>query len=194
MITVEDLKADPRTIEAEARLKKAGMTDARWLGLLNLIVALPARHAQITLETKADARKRREELAKKMSILAKDIKGDWEASEIYPLYGGAKGLQPILRIGRPHEGALSLAGWLNECGDHLKSGSPNDDAFMPFENRHGTVLRAFVIRGVAQELVTNNRAKNVEAALLASSVLNEKVSANDVCQARRQVRRRYYKE
>lgn len=206
MKTIEDLKADPRTEEVEIILKKAGITDVWWEGLLARVVALPARHALITKETMGEARERRRILAEKMHILACDIADDREAFEFFPMYGGAKGHQPILRIGQPHEGALSLAGLLTDCADHLEAGSGHDVVTRPLDNRLGVNFEQFVIRGVFYwvdhylsaglrlKIVTKLPATTKVTSLLAGAFLGKAVSGNRVSNLRRNERPRNYKE
>lgn len=206
MKTVEELKADPRTTDAEIRLKKAGITDAWWEGLLVRVVALPARHALITRETMKEAQDRRRILAKKLHILAGDISSDNEASEYYPRYGGANGLQPILRIGQPHEGALSLAGWLIECAEHLETGTSHDAVSRPLDSRVGVAFEPFVIRGIfywiehylsaglALKIVTKLPPTTKVTSLLAGAFLDKDISGNHVTSLRRKERPTNYKE
>ena len=206
MKTIEDLKADPRTKEVEIILKKAGITDAWWEGLLNRVAALPARHALITKETMVKARERRGKLAEKMRILAGKIADDPEAFEFYPKYGGAKGQQPTLRIGQPHEGALSIAGWLTAYAQHFEAGSGHDAIMGPLEKRLGARFEPFVIRGVfdsidsylAAGLSFGIRTKlsrmNKVTALLAGALLGKKVKPNRVSALRQKERRRNSKE
>lgn len=204
--TIKELKADPRTTEAEIRLKKAGFTNAWWNGLLDRVIALPARHTLITRETITEAAKRRGELAKKMRILAVEIANDLETCEFYPRYGGAKGLQPMLRIGQPHEGALSLAEWVTECAEHLEAGASHDPVTRPLDNRVGVEFEPFVIKGVFYlidnylkagrrlKIVTTTRAKNKETSLLAGALLRKEISPNTVSNYRRKERDKNYKE
>ena len=141
MKTVEELKADPQTAEAEVRVKKAGITDAWWSGLLKRVADLPARHARYMTETQNEAINRRSGLAIRMRALASEIADDQDASHLYPKYGGIEGLEPILCTFQPHEKALSFSVWLVECAEWLEAGPYWAASVAPFETRRGHSLK-----------------------------------------------------
>lgn len=202
MKTVEELKTDPRTAAAEKRLKKTGISDAWWEGLLVQITALPTLHAQAVLETEHEARKRRARLAVKMRKLAVELANDLNVAEFFPIYGGAERKDPHLRIGRPHDQALSLGEWLSECAGNLEDHSSFIGMNVRLESRRGNSLKTFVIRGVFHwidfylargrelEIVTAKQPRMIETALLATALLGKKVTENDVTQVRKEERRK----
>ena len=203
--TIEELKADPGTIKAEKFLKKAGFSDAWWEGFLVRIAALPTVHARANVETIRQVRKRRGELASKMQELAVKLHEDLDAAKFFPHYGGAKQNEPVLRIGAPHDRALSIGGWLLAYAETLEGDSSILSTSARFETRRGNNLKAFVIHGVFDwidfylesgrladpKIIEAEQPRNVETALLTSAVLGKKVTQNDVTQARREKRRRY---
>lgn len=203
--TIEELKADPGTAKAEKILKKAGFSDAWWEGLLVHIAALPTVHARANVETIREVRKRRGELAIKMQELAAKLHEDPRTAEFFPHYGGAKQKEPVLRIGAPHDRALSIGGWLLAYAETLEGDSSTLSTRARFETRRGNSLKAFVIRGVFfwidfylesgrhadPQIIKAGQPRMVETALLASALLGKKVTQNDVTQARKEKRRKY---
>ena len=202
MKTVAELQADPRTQEAEKWLKDTGITAAWWQGLLVRITALPRRHAEAVRETAPENRKRRAELANKMRKLAVELDNDLNVADFFPAYGGADRKEPVLRIGRPHDRALSIGQWLSEYAEHIEDPSSFIGAFGLLESRRPNTLKSFVIRDVfyliehylaagrALGIVTAKQPRLIETALLASALLGKKVTENDATQARRKERRR----
>lgn len=202
MRTLEELKADPRTIKAEARLRSIGITDAWWEGLLERISDLPRYHAMITRETAAEAIKRRSLLAKKMRNLGAELDNDSDVSNLIPMIGN----DSYFLWARRDQNLISLGGWLAECATSLEEMPSKKNIFPAVDTRRGNSLKAYVIRGVFQwidlylasgrgrelEIVTASHPSNVDTSLLASAVLNESISPNDVTQIRKHQRKKYY--
>lgn len=201
MTNLAKLQSDPRVVEAEDRLKKVGITDAWWVGLLERVAKLPDIHKQRMKETKPEADRRRSDLAERMRGLAVAIDSDPEASRFFPKYSGE---QPKLLVTDSRGDLLSLADWLRDSAEHLQAGSSFDEWVLA-DNRCEE-MKPFVVRGVAHWIehyltsgreygcVSTTRAKNKETALLASALLDVEINANYVAQANRKNRRRYSKE
>ena len=204
--TVEVFRQLPKVLDAETRLKKAGMTEAWWNGLLERIVALPQKYEAITQETRAEAGDRRAKLGNKMRALAEDLRQDPEAAYYYPDYSAGTAREPYLKLFQGHPQALSLSDWLDECAESLEAGSSFDEISRPLENRRGAKFEPYVIRGIYHwidfylrigrdvKLVSKERSHNIETALLASALLGEDIPSNRVTRLREDDRRKYYKE
>ncbi len=208
VVTVEELKKDPRTIQAEQRLKDAGFSESWWESLLARVLELPRRHEAVMRETMPEATRRREKLAAEMNVLAVKLDQDPEVSGYFPTYGGVRQQQPMLNRFRAHQDALSLSEWLEACGETLVAGSSFDIVSRPMDSRRGADLETFVIRGVfywierylragrtkSLNMVRTTRARNLETALLAGAILRKSISSNRVVRLREKERRQYHKE
>lgn len=141
-----------------------------------------------------------------MRLLADDLNNDPETSWFFPTYGGIEGRQPSLNTFKSLNDPLSLADWLLACAESLEAGFSSDELSKPLKNRRGVQLKSFVINGVyfwiehylaagrRLGIVNSSRAKNKETALLASALLDENITANDVTQTRQTHRKRYHKQ
>jgi hypothetical protein len=193
MKTHAELARDPRVTRALDRLKRAGLNDVALRSLLEAVAQLPHRHERLMQETAPEAAKRRRDLAALMRELAQALDADPDA-EFYPRYAGAEGeepRQPVCADYRLRADELSLAAWLDMCSMHLEA---THDPFRLVSRRGHENLKGFVVRGVAHfvgRAMGGGRARNVETALLASAILDEDVSPNDVTHANRDGRRRY---
>jgi hypothetical protein len=186
--TAAELAQEPLVIRAIERLKLDATTATN---LLHYASQLPIRHEMATRETRPEAAKRRTALANRMRELADAVDADPDA-RFFPRYGGAGGDEPRCGDSPLHEHELSLADWLRDCAEHQEA-TPRDP--LQLDSRYGQAnRRAFVLRGIAylvRRCVPKGRTKNIEAALIASALLGEDVSANDVSAANRGARDEY---
>ena len=148
-------------------------------------------------------RTRRAELVDKMRKHAVELDNDPNVSEFFPTYRGGDWRYPVLRIGRPHDQALSLGGLLSDCAEYLADDSSFVGTFGLLESRRPNTLKSFVIKGVFRwidfylaqgrelKIVTAKQPRMVETALLAGAVLDIDVTENNVTQVRIEERRKY---
>ena len=188
---------DPRASEVLSSLRRRGMSDREIVIAFRLIARIP-REWEIEKEPDGKAAKRRAALAEKLKKLASEVENDPDLS------GLCFGINTI-SYGTPNddrEGLTSLAEYIKKGAEELELLShhitastetalnePNADTERTF------ALKKFAIKEIF-ELIEKpeKRAPNKETAVLSSILLGEDVSANDVTQARKNERRRYYRE
>jgi len=205
--TIDELRKDPRVIEAENRLKKVGFSDEWCEGLLERILNLPYKHQIANRETRSEAVERRSKLARKMKKLAGEMNEDIELKNFIPANrGGKANKECFLLVAPPGNGLLSIGGWVLECAEHLEELSASGKDNNKLSTRSGLGLKSFVVHGVyglidhylaiGRDLkkVKTKPAKNTCAALLTGAVLDIEVTAQQVTKIRKDERRRYFIE
>lgn len=188
---------DQRAGETLSSLRRRGMSDREIVIAFRLIARIP-KEWETEKEPDGKAAKRRAALAEKLKKLAAEVENDPDLS------GLCFGIN-VVSYGTPKDerkDLTSLADCIREGIKDLESHSPpasklagtTPDA--PEESIERTIaLKKYAIKEIF-ELIDKpkKRAPNKETAALVSILLNENVSANDVTQARKPQRRRYFRE
>lgn len=186
------MKDDPRALEARQRL---GLDDAAWDALVAELEAIPHWHAKGTAETEPERVRRRARMAERMRELAAELEADPDLGRLIPI--ARDGAPPVLLEARPTETLPTLGGWLEGVADELEARPISRGPLEPVETRKGASVRAFAIHEthrLLEQYAPGRRARNLECALLVSALLGEGVTSNDVTQARRAERRRYWRD
>jgi len=175
---------DLRAHETIAGLRRLGMNEREIVIAFRLIVRIPSEW-EIEKEPQGTSEKRRASLAEKLLNIAGEVENDPD------LKGLCFGTNTIC-FGSPDpesEGFISLASCLKEGAAELQTQSSSDAP------ERATALKKFTINTIF-DLINNpkKRAPNKEIATLTSILLGEEVSANDVSQVRKKVRRRNYRD
>jgi len=188
---------DPRASEVLSSLRQRGMDDREIVIVLRLIARIP-QEWETEKEPDGKAAKRRAALASKLRKLATEVENDPDLS------GLCFGINTI-SYGTPKDdrkGLISLADCIKEGEREIEPYSPQKlEAAIPAskmlddKTERTIALKKFAIKEIFALIEKpEKRAPNKEAAALVSILLNEEVSANDVTQARKLERRRYFRE
>jgi|GEM_PF-4628252 len=189
--------ADPCADELLTSLRRRGMGDREIVIAFRLIARIP-REWEIEREPESKTAKRRATLAAKLRKLAAEVENDPDLSG---LCFGAN----TISYGTPNEdreGLISLADCIKEGLAELELQLPLINAVAgnkPDDQKHTPdrtiALKKFAIREIFAFISKNEkRALNKETAMLTSILLSENVTANDVTQARKSERRKYYRD
>jgi hypothetical protein len=189
--------ADPCADELLTSLRRRGMDDREIVIAFRLIARIP-REWEIEREPEGKAAKRRATLAAKLRKLAAEVEND-------PDLSGLCFSANTISFGTPNEdreGLISLADCIKEGLAELELQLPLIKAVAgnkPDDQKHTPdrtiALKKFAIRETFTFISkTEKRALNKETAMLTSILLSENVTANDVTQARKSERRKYYRD
>lgn len=175
---------DPRASEVVTELRRLGMDEKDIIIAFRHISRIPSEW-ETEKESKVSAEKRRASLSEKLISIAGEVENDPD------LKGLCFGTNTIC-FGNPDpesEGFISLASCLKEGAAELQTQSSSDAP------ERAIALKKFTINTIF-DLINNleKRAPNKEIAALASILLCDEISANDVSQARKKVRRRNYRD
>ena len=196
--------ADASAGEVYERLREdAGMpaiiTEMRKRGLSDFEIRIVFRHVsripgqwELDKEAPTIAKKRRSEMSQKLQALLPHIEADPDLSRLY--FGTSTVSSGSLEA---EPGMFSLADCVREGISELdktncvKKTSGIDQSAPERE----VGLKRYAILQISEILERNGRrSPNKIAAAIVSIILGEKVTANDVTQARKGVRRRYYRD
>lgn len=186
------LRNDPRTPTAIACLQKLGFND-QYIRIVFRLVSLIPHDWASEKEAPHIATRRRKELAEKLWKLFPEVENDPDLSQLW------FGTNTLVSGGTPRsdDGLLSFADCIRAAASLLdvveraatRQGDANGTFAREVPFKRYTILRIFDL--LARE---GKRAPNKEVAELASLILDEDVTANDVTQARKDIRKRNYRD
>ena len=193
----KSFRDDPRASEILSSLRRRGMENREIAIAFRLIARIP-KEWEIEKEPDGKATKRRATLAEKLKKLATEVESDPDLS------GLCFGTNAI-SYGTPkddREGLTSLSDCIKAGAEELEllsrhaTASTEAASNEPNAATERTIaLKKFAIEEIFELIYKpEKRAPNKETAALASVLLGANVSANNVTQARKAERRKYFRE
>ena len=188
----ERFRSDPRTPRILEALKTRGLSDREIVILFRLVSWIPSEW-EVEREAPITAIRRRRDMADRLRALLPLAEEDPDLSRLH--FGTA-----VVSAGAPQEPEEVMVSF-PECVRQAISTleAAISDAERHPESRASEVrqiqLKRYAIRTIAELLdKPPRRAPNALTAEIASVLLDQHVTSNDVTQARKDVRRRYYRD
>jgi hypothetical protein len=184
-------RKDARTPKIIEALQARGLTDHEIVIVFRLVSRIPSEW-EIEKEARQTKEKRREELANRLRAILPHIEKDPDLSRLH--FGTS-----TISIGakEPDEGLISLPDCIREGISVLETAAAVDARFANADRAHEREipLKRYAIRSVFALIeIEGKRAPNQLTAEIVSILIDAPVTANDVTQARKDVRRTYYRE
>ncbi len=186
------LRRDSRVPELIKTLQRRDLGDREIVILFRLATMIPSEWQSLK-EAPSIAIKRRTEMSKRLKAILPHIDIDPDLSRM--LFGSSKieigGAEP------PKDSMFSLADCVREAIKELDAEAWAVEQFAGTQDvpKREIALKRFAILQMFSYLAREGRrSANAITAAFVSIILDEEVTANDVTQARKDVRRRYYRD
>lgn len=187
----ERLRADARMPEIITELRKRGLSDFEIRILFRHVSSIPSQW-ELDKEAPTIAMKRRSEMSRRLQALLPDIEADPDLARLH--FGTS-----TISYGRLERepGMFSLADCVREGISELDGMNRTMEkmGIEPDAPEREIGLKRYAILRISLLLEREGRrSANKITAGIVSIILGEDVSANDVTQARKDVRRRYHRD